>query len=117
MEEKSNIGHHFHYERGDVQKAFKTADRVFEHTFTTPPVYHCNLEPHVAIARWEGDELTVWSACQNPFPVRTELANIFNMPLSKIRIISSYMGGGNGAKAYAKVEPLTAALARKRAGL
>ena len=113
MEEKSNIGHHFHYERGNVQQAFKTADRVFEHTFTTPPVYHCNLEPHAAIARWEGDELTLWSATQNPFPVRTELANIFNMPLSKIRIISSYMGGGNGAKAYAKVEPLAAALARK----
>ena len=110
---KTNIAHHFHYERGEVEKAFKKADYVFEHTFTTPPVHHCNLEPHVAIAQWEGDELTIWSACQNPFPVRAELASIFGMPLSKIRLIVPYLGGGNGAKAYAKIEPLTAALARK----
>jgi CO/xanthine dehydrogenase Mo-binding subunit len=111
--EKSNIAHHFHYVRGDVQKAFKKADYVFEHTFTTPPVSHCNLEPHVAIAQWEGDDLTVWSACQNPFPVRAELASVFRLPLSKIRLITPYMGGGNGAKTYAKIEPLVAALARK----
>ncbi len=110
---KTNIAHHFHYERGEVEKAFKKADHVFEHTFSTPPVHHCNLEPHVAIAQWQGDELTVWSACQNPFAVRAELASIFGMPLSKIRLIAPYLGGGNGAKAYAKVEPVTAALARK----
>jgi 2-furoyl-CoA dehydrogenase large subunit len=50
-EEKSNIGHHFHYERGDVQKAFKTADHVFEHLHHSS-VYHCNLSL-MWIARWE----------------------------------------------------------------
>lgn len=110
---KSNIAQHFHYERGDVPNALKRADYVFEHTFTTPPVTHCNLESHVAIAQWSGDELIVWSACQNPFPVRAELANVFRMPLSKIRLIVPYLGGGNGAKTYAKIEPLVAALARK----
>jgi CO/xanthine dehydrogenase Mo-binding subunit len=111
--EEGNIAHRFRYERGDVEKEFRRADYVFEHTFTTPPVHHCNLEPHVAIAQWEQDELTVWSATQNPFPVRAELANIFKMPLSKVRVIASYLGGGNGGKAYAKIEPLVAALARK----
>jgi len=110
---KTNIPHHFHYERGDVEKGFDEADYVFEHTFTTPPVCHCNLEPHTAIAQWEGDELIVRSACQNPFTVRGELANIFKTPLSKVRMIVPYIGGGNGAKTYAKIEPLTAVLAKK----
>jgi CO/xanthine dehydrogenase Mo-binding subunit len=113
LRDKSNIAQEFHYQRGDPEKAFKKADHIFEHTFSTPPVTHCNLEPHVVLAQWEGDELTVWSACQNPFPVRAELASIFGMPLSKIRLIASYLGGGNGAKTYAKIEPLVAVLSRK----
>jgi CO/xanthine dehydrogenase Mo-binding subunit len=112
-EEKTNIAHHFSYGRGDVEKGFKDADHVFEHTFTTQPIHHCNLEPHIAIAQWEGDELTVWTPCQNPFATRGELASVFNIPLSKVRIIVPFIGGGNGCKTYAKIEPLVAALARK----
>ena len=112
-EEKTNIAHHFSYGRGDVDKGFEQADHVFEHTFTTQPIHHSNLEPHVAIAQWEGDELTIWTPCQNPFAARGELASVFRIPLSKVRLIVPYIGGGNGCKTYAKIEPLVAALARK----
>jgi len=112
-EEKTNIAHHFSYARGDVDRGFDEADFVFEHTFTTQPIHHCNLEPHVAIAHWEGGELTIWSPCQNPFAMKGEVASVFKLPLSKVRIIVPFIGGGNGCKTYAKLEPLAAVLARK----
>ncbi|MGH7854773.1 MAG: xanthine dehydrogenase family protein molybdopterin-binding subunit, partial [Candidatus Binatia bacterium] len=50
---------------------------------------------------------------QNPFVVRTQLANIFKVPVSKVRVIVPYLGGGYGGKVYPKVEPITVALAQK----
>jgi CO/xanthine dehydrogenase Mo-binding subunit len=45
--------------------------------------------------------------------VRTQLANIFKVPVSKVRIIVPYLGGGYGGKVYPKIEPITVALAQK----
>ena len=72
------------------------------------------LEPHGCIAAFQPDgRVNVWSTTQNPFVVRTQLANIFKMPVSKIRIMVPYLGGGYGSKVYPKIEPLTMALAQK----
>src|SRR6185436_348990 len=40
-----------------------------------------------------------------------ELAKMFRVPMSKIRIIVPLLGGGFGGKTYAKLEPLASALA------
>jgi carbon-monoxide dehydrogenase large subunit len=60
-----------------------------------------------------GHRITVWATTQNPFVVRTQLANIFKVPVSKVRVIVPYLGGGYGGKVYPKVEPITVALAQK----
>ena len=60
-----------------------------------------------------GGRITVWATTQNPFVVRTQLANIFKVPVSKVRVIVPYLGGGYGGKVYPKVEPITVALAQK----
>src|SRR5262249_23242890 len=39
--------------------------------------------------------------------------NIFKVPVSKVRVIVPYLGGGYGGKVYPKVEPITVALAQK----
>lgn len=109
----TNICSHFSYARGDVAKAFQKAAHVFEDTFTFPKVQHYSMEPHVMIAHFEGDHLTVWSACQDPFGLRDHLAPIFGLPLSRVRIIVPYVGGGYGGKLYVKAEPIAAALSWK----
>jgi CO/xanthine dehydrogenase Mo-binding subunit len=108
----TNICHHFHFERGDVERGFAEADLVVEDTFTFPMVHHCSLEPHCAIARWDGDGVTVWASTQHPFPVRKELAEMFGLALDQVRVIVPYLGGAYGNKSYTKIEPLTVALAR-----
>lgn len=109
----TNICSHFAYSRGDAEGAFRKSAHVFEDTFHFPRVQHYSLEPHVMIARYDEERLTVWSACQDPFGLRDHLAGIFRLPQSRVRIVVPYVGGGYGGKLYVKVEPIAAALAWK----
>jgi len=112
--EGTNICTHFKLNRGDIQKGFAQSDHVFEDTFTLPATQHSFLETHACIASTDpGGRITVWATTQNPFVVRTQLSNIFKVPVSKVRIIVPYLGGGYGGKVYPKIEPITVALALK----
>ena len=112
--EGTNLCTHFRLNRGDIDKGFAEADQVFEDTFTLPATQHSFLETHACIASVEpGGRITVWATTQNPFVVRTQLANIFKVPVAKVRVIVPYLGGGYGGKVYPKVEPITVALSQK----
>jgi len=109
----TNICHQFDFERGRGAAGFTDADLVVEDAYAFPRVQHYAMEPHAAIASWDDqDGLTVWASTQNPYSVRVELARIFRVDLSRIRIIVPLLGGGFGSKTYAKIEPLAGALAR-----
>jgi CO/xanthine dehydrogenase Mo-binding subunit len=109
----TNICHQFRFERGAAATAFAEADLVLEDAYSFPRVQHYAMEPHAAVAAWdERDDLTLWASTQNPYSVRVELAKMFGLPASRIRIIVPLLGGGFGSKTYAKLEPITAALAR-----
>ncbi len=111
--EDGNICYHYHLARSDLDKSFAGADVIVEGEYTFPAVYQYAMEPHTVIAQWGAEGLTVWACCQHPYLVRAELADLFGLPLSSVRIIVPYIGGGFGSKSYTKMEPLTAALARK----
>jgi CO/xanthine dehydrogenase Mo-binding subunit len=96
---------------GDIEAAFADAHLVVEGDFRYPISYAYAMEPYTAIAEWTDGGLTVWSSCQHPFMVREDLAQCFSLPLSRVRVIVPYVGGGYGSKSYTKIEPLTAALA------
>ena len=110
--ERSNICFHFRHERGDVESGFREADQIFEDSFYFPSAQHYPMEPHICVAQFEGDVLTVWSATQSPFPVRQELARVFGLPFSAVRVIVPYVGGGYGAKSGIKTEGIAACLSR-----
>ncbi|HEX7229826.1 MAG TPA: xanthine dehydrogenase family protein molybdopterin-binding subunit [Candidatus Binatia bacterium] len=112
--EGTNLCTHFKLNRGNIEKGFAEADRIFEDTFTLPATQHSFLETHACIAHVDaGGRISVWATTQNPFVVRTQLANIFKVPVSKVRVVVPYLGGGYGGKVYPKVEPITVALAQK----
>ena len=112
VHERSNICFHFRHERGDVESGFREADQIFEDSFYFPSAQHYPMEPHICVAQFEGDVLTVWSATQSPFPVRQELARVFGLPFSAVRVIVPYVGGGYGAKSGIKTEGIAACLSR-----
>ena len=110
--QNSNICYHFKLRKGDVEKGFAEADRVFEDTFRSPPAQHLPMEPHVTLGYLdESQRINLWSATQTPSYVRTELSAIFGLPMNRIRVRVPYLGGGYGAKLYAKLEPLVTLLA------
>jgi len=106
----TNICYYLGFSRGDVEKGFAEADHVFEDTFRFQKVQHCSLEAHVNIAHYDGDRLTVWASCQDPFTLRDHLSGIFRLPLSRVRVIVPWVGGAYGGKLYVKAEPIAAAL-------
>ncbi len=83
---------------GDFEGAFAKAAVKVDQTYTTPDQSHMMMEPHATIARWDGDELTLWSAQQIVGWARRDLANKIGVPQDKIRIVATYIGGGFGGK-------------------
>ena len=114
LEASGNILSMYHVDEGQVETGFRQADEIFEDTYNSQKIQHAHLEPHAALAYWEpSGKLVIYSSTQNPSLVRAQLAELFNLPQSKMRIIVPYVGGGYGAKTHPRLEPLTAALARK----
>ena len=106
-----NVCSHSRQAWGDIDDAFARADLVLEGEYRYPRSYAYAMEPYNAIASWNQGDLTVWTSGQHPYMVREDLARCFHLPLSAVRVIVPYVGGGYGSKSYTKIEPLTAALA------
>jgi CO/xanthine dehydrogenase Mo-binding subunit len=110
---EGNVCYRYRIDRGELEAVFARADIVVEGDYTFPAVYQYAMETHTVIAQVEGDAITLWAACQHPFLVRAEIADLFGVPVSNVRVIVPYLGGGFGSKSYTKMEPLAVALARK----
>jgi CO/xanthine dehydrogenase Mo-binding subunit len=67
-------------------------------TYTIPYVQHAPLEPRTAVAEWKDGKLTVWTATQNPFGVRGELAQAFRLSDDEVRVIVPDFGSAYGGK-------------------
>jgi isoquinoline 1-oxidoreductase len=74
------------------------APKSLRATFTTAYVQHAPLEPRTAVAEWADGKLTVWTATQNPFGVRGELANAFRLNEDAVRVIVPDFGSAYGGK-------------------
>ena len=95
--------------RGDPDAGLAAADVTVELTCETPAHVQTPIEPHAAVARWDGDDLTVWVSTQGIFDARKELARRFGLATERVRVIAEFIGGGFGAKQGAGVEALAAA--------
>ena len=99
-------------EWGDVDEGFEQAEVIAEESYDVTPQIHSALEPHVCMARWEGPELTIWSATQIPSELRLITSDFFEMPESRIIVLSKHIGGGFGGKYTGRYQFITCLLAR-----
>ncbi|MGB6337531.1 MAG: xanthine dehydrogenase family protein molybdopterin-binding subunit [Thermoanaerobaculia bacterium] len=102
------------YERGDLEKGLAAADVVVDETYRTACEIHTPMELHGCVARWDGNKLTVWESTQGVFSVQSNLAEYLGLPLSNIRVIGHYMGGGFGSKLWTGKYAVVAALLAKK---
>src|SRR2546426_3593555 len=109
----TNICQEYHLKWGDVEEAFKKAAAVVEGEYYFPMIYAYAMEAYVAIADVNDNGVTIYSSAQHPFMVRHDLKSVFNLPVSQVRLIVPFVGGGYGSKSYTKIEPLVAACSWK----
>ena len=81
---------------------------LFEGTFRTGIQQHTCLEPHAAVARFDGDALTVHVSTQVVSDLRTKIAKRFKLDPAKVRVIAEHIGGGFGSKATLADETIVA---------
>jgi xanthine dehydrogenase molybdenum-binding subunit len=97
---------------GDVDAAFAEADFVVEDSFYVPKQKQAQMEPHAYIARYEDDgRLVCWTSTQMPKLVQNKLARLFDLPMSRVKLNQTVIGGGFGTKLGMVGEPETCAMA------
>ncbi|MBP0614653.1 xanthine dehydrogenase family protein molybdopterin-binding subunit [Jiella mangrovi] len=102
--------------RGDFEKAFAAAEVQFDQTYRTPSYQAAAMEPHASVAKWDGDQLTIWSSCQLLDLNVQQIANGIGVDPSKVRLLSPYIGGGFGSKLGIGPDAVLAALGAKAVG-
>jgi CO/xanthine dehydrogenase Mo-binding subunit len=113
----SNVAEHLEMGRGDVAQGFAEADVVVERTFRTQVVHQGYIEPDSEVAQAHEDgSVVVWANTQTTFTQRHDLAMLLDMPLSKIRVVPTEVGGAFGGKESVRLSALCVALSRQ-AGL
>lgn len=85
-------------EKGDLDTALASSPVVVDAEYTTPEEHHNPMEPHAATARWDGEQLEVIDSNQGVTWVAGELANLFSLDSSSVRVRSEHVGGGFGSK-------------------
>lgn len=94
---KNNISVEYHWNFGDADKAFAESYIVREDRFKTSRATHGYLEPPAILAYYDPTGyITVWAAKQSPYFHYRHLSACFKLPLSKIRVIQPFIGGGFG---------------------
>jgi len=112
VEGKDPTGDGDRYDVGNVDQALGSADHRLQQTYTVAYIAHTPLEPRAALAKWEGDKLTVWTGTQRPFGVRGQLAEAFHIPEDQVRVLMPDTGSGYGGKHTGETAIEAARLAR-----
>lgn len=110
-----NISRYREFVSGDVDEMMRASDVIVEGEFYVPSVHQGYLEPHACIAYpTGGGKVEIWTSTQGHFQVRSLTARILGLPLHRIRVIPTFVGGGFGGRnTQVYTEPVAALLALK----
>jgi xanthine dehydrogenase YagR molybdenum-binding subunit len=99
--------------RGNPEQAMKSAPVRVEAEYRIPIEHHNPMEPHAAVAVWQGDRLTIFDKTQEVYNVRKHLASSFNVPEENVSVTSPYVGGAFGSSLRPNYYPALTAMAAR----
>ncbi len=99
--------------RGNPNAAMQSAPVKVEAEYRIPIEHHNPMEPHAAIAVWQGERLTVFDKSQEVYNVRKHLASSFGVPEENVSVISPYVGGAFGSSLRPNYYPALTAMAAR----
>ncbi len=102
-----NLCGEVHQEFGDVEAAFAQCDLIHEHKFVNKRQDAAFMEPNNCVAVFDHQGfLTLYSSTQVPHYVQRTVAMVLKIPVGRVRVVKSYVGGGFGPKASASTMEL-----------
>lgn len=113
-----------HLMRGDADAAIAAARHVVTRHYSTPFTEHAFLEPETAVTLPDGDGVRIYSGDQGIYQTQRECARLLGLPLDRVRVTATIVGGGFGGKedmtvqhhaallAYATKRPVKVSLSR-----
>jgi CO/xanthine dehydrogenase Mo-binding subunit len=107
----TNVCYEYNLRTGDVDAVPTDGVTTVSGEFWSPPVAHVPIELPCTTAWVEDDRLEILTTTQTPSYVRQAVADLLDLPLNKVRVRTSVLGGSFGSKMYDRLEPLAAALA------
>jgi xanthine dehydrogenase YagR molybdenum-binding subunit len=99
--------------RGNPEEAMRNAPVKVEAEYRIPIEHHNPMEPHAAVAVWQGDKLTIFDKTQNVYGVREHLAASFGVPPENVNVVSPFVGGAFGASLRPNYYPALTAMAAR----
>jgi len=83
---------------GSLEEGRKAARHIFDQTYLNSYVSHAPIETHTALAKIEGNKLTLWASTQTPFALKEAAASLLGFPAQNVRVITPFIGGAFGGK-------------------
>ncbi|MEV4576215.1 xanthine dehydrogenase family protein molybdopterin-binding subunit [Nonomuraea jabiensis] len=103
--------------KGDVEAGLNAAETVVDVTYTTPVLHNNPMEPHAALAVWDGEgRLLLYDTTQGTSSSRDLIARTLGLPAEQVRVVSRHVGGGFGSKGTSRPQAVLAALAARAVG-
>jgi isoquinoline 1-oxidoreductase beta subunit len=102
-------------DQGDIEGAFKGAAKVVTAEYYLPHLAHASMEPPVAVADVKPDHAEIWAPVQSPGGTHEDAAKTLGLPMDKVRVNVTLLGGAFGRKSKCDYA-LEAALISKAIG-
>lgn len=99
--------------RGNPDEAMKNAPVKVEAEYRIAMEHHNPMEPHAAVAVWDGDKLTIFDKTQGVYGLRSHLASMFGVPDTNISVVSPFVGGAFGSSLLPNYYPALTAMAAR----
>lgn len=99
LRESDEVFFEYNYGKGDIQKAFAEADKVYMEEFETGYQEQAYLETNGLIAKIQDDgKVTINGSMQCPYYLHGAVAKAMGATADKVQIIQDVTGGGFGGK-------------------
>ncbi len=109
------MGQAMTFEKGNFTAGIEDAAVEMTATYTTATELHAVMEPHAIIAHWQdADTLTVYEPSQWVMGSQRTYAEMFGLPVEKVRIVTPFIGGGFGSKAFPWLHAILGAAAARQ---
>jgi len=113
VHEGGNVLRRWHLRKGDLAAGWRMADVVVEHTYRTPFVDHAYMETETGVGWIDAEGVLTLRVSTQVLEHFRDVADVLDLPHSRVRLEGAYLGGGFGGKEDVTVECLLGLLVWK----